>query len=152
MAQKVLLFLLNFRITPRNLTQKMKEKFAMMMRWCLLKKKMTPKMYNFLNYFFLQKSTLNLYQKPEWQWNHKLLPEKKNWNMPHTLRPLMLQNLFQLHLSQPKIPWDLCIVVTHEWIGYIGIEKMDGSYFNVMGLPTAKLWQKLKRLGFIQLD
>jgi septum formation protein len=38
-----------------------------------------------------------------------------------------------------------------EWIGYIGIEKMDGSYFNVMGLPTAKLWQELKRLGFIQL-
>lgn len=37
-----------------------------------------------------------------------------------------------------------------EWIGYIGIEKMDGSYFNVMGLPTAKLWQELKRLGIIQ--
>lgn len=36
-----------------------------------------------------------------------------------------------------------------EWIGYIGIEKMEGSYFNVMGLPTAKLWQELNRLGFV---
>jgi septum formation protein len=39
-----------------------------------------------------------------------------------------------------------------EWIGYIGIEKMDGSYFNVMGLPTAKLWQELKRIGIIQMS
>jgi len=38
-----------------------------------------------------------------------------------------------------------------EWIGYIGIEKMEGSYFNVMGLPTAKLWQELNRLGFVQM-
>lgn len=30
-----------------------------------------------------------------------------------------------------------------EWIGYIGVEKIEGSYFNVMGLPTAKLYQKL---------
>jgi len=37
-----------------------------------------------------------------------------------------------------------------EWIGYIGIEKMNGSYYNVMGLPTAELWQKLKASGFIQ--
>jgi len=39
-----------------------------------------------------------------------------------------------------------------EWIGYIGIEKMEGSYFNVMGLPTAKLWRELNRLGFISFD
>jgi septum formation protein len=38
-----------------------------------------------------------------------------------------------------------------EWIGFIGIEKMNGSYYNVMGLPTAELWQKLKAFGFIQL-
>ena len=31
-----------------------------------------------------------------------------------------------------------------EWIGYIGIEKINGSYSNVVGLPTAKLYQKLK--------
>lgn len=39
-----------------------------------------------------------------------------------------------------------------EWIGYIGIEKMNGSYFNVMGLPTAKLWKELTRLGFVELN
>lgn len=33
-----------------------------------------------------------------------------------------------------------------EWIGYIGIEKIDGSYFNVMGLPVQKLYRELKKL------
>ena len=37
-----------------------------------------------------------------------------------------------------------------EWIGYVGIEKMHGSYYNVMGLPTAELWRVMKTLGFIQ--
>ncbi len=31
-----------------------------------------------------------------------------------------------------------------EWIGYIGVEKMNGSYFNVMGLPVQQLYQELK--------
>ncbi|MFA8299573.1 MAG: Maf family nucleotide pyrophosphatase [Hyphomicrobiales bacterium] len=31
-----------------------------------------------------------------------------------------------------------------EWIGFIGIERLEGSYFNVMGLPTQKLWEALK--------
>lgn len=30
-----------------------------------------------------------------------------------------------------------------EWIGLIGIEKMNGSYFNVMGLPVHKVYQEL---------
>lgn len=30
-----------------------------------------------------------------------------------------------------------------EWIGYIGIEKIDGSYFNVMGLPLKELYEEL---------
>lgn len=32
-----------------------------------------------------------------------------------------------------------------EWIGYVGIKKLTGSYFNVMGLPVHMLYQKLKK-------
>lgn len=28
-----------------------------------------------------------------------------------------------------------------EWIGLIAVDKLDGSYFTVMGLPTHLLWQ-----------
>lgn len=31
-----------------------------------------------------------------------------------------------------------------EWIGYVGVENVEGSYFNVMGLPTQKLYKVLK--------
>lgn len=30
-----------------------------------------------------------------------------------------------------------------EWLGYIGIEKIEGSFFNVMGLPTNKFYEEL---------
>lgn len=33
-----------------------------------------------------------------------------------------------------------------EWIGYIGIEKIKGSFFNVMGLPIFKLYKTLIEL------
>lgn len=32
-----------------------------------------------------------------------------------------------------------------EWIGYIGVENISGSYFNVMGLPVQRLYQELKK-------
>ena len=31
-----------------------------------------------------------------------------------------------------------------EWIGYVGIREMRGSYYNVMGLPTRLLWTMLE--------
>ncbi len=33
-----------------------------------------------------------------------------------------------------------------EWIGFIGASALNGSYFNVMGLPIQRLYQELKRL------
>ena len=33
-----------------------------------------------------------------------------------------------------------------EWIGKIGITKMEGSYFNVMGFPVHKLYKELSKL------
>lgn len=34
-----------------------------------------------------------------------------------------------------------------EWIGFVGIERIDGSYYNVMGLPTQLLWQMLEEIA-----
>lgn len=31
-----------------------------------------------------------------------------------------------------------------EWIGYIAVEYLSGSYFNIMGLPVQRLYQELK--------
>ena len=33
-----------------------------------------------------------------------------------------------------------------EWIGYVGIREVRGSYYNVMGLPTRLLWQMLTEI------
>lgn len=33
-----------------------------------------------------------------------------------------------------------------EWIGFIGIKSITGSYENVVGLPTARLYQEMKKL------
>lgn len=31
-----------------------------------------------------------------------------------------------------------------EWIGYIGVTSLKGSYFNVMGLPVQRIWEEIK--------
>lgn len=33
-----------------------------------------------------------------------------------------------------------------EWIGFIGVTGLKGSYFNVMGLPVQRLYQELRKL------
>jgi septum formation protein len=33
-----------------------------------------------------------------------------------------------------------------EWIGLIGVEKINGSYFNVMGLPIHKVYETLQKI------
>ena len=32
-----------------------------------------------------------------------------------------------------------------EWIGYVGVRSISGSYFNVVGLPIQRLYSELKR-------
>ena len=32
-----------------------------------------------------------------------------------------------------------------EWIGYVGVKRIEGSYFNIMGLPIQRLYKELKR-------
>ncbi len=65
-----------------------------------------------------------------------------------------LTNVYFLPLSQADIEY---YVDTHkpfdkagsygiqEYIGYIGIEKIEGSYFNVMGLPIHRVIQELRK-------
>ena len=35
-----------------------------------------------------------------------------------------------------------------EWIGYVGVTRMEGSYFNVMGFPICHVYERLK--SFLQ--
>ena len=36
-----------------------------------------------------------------------------------------------------------------EWIGVVGIQSIQGDFYNVMGLPVSKLMQKIKQLGLM---
>lgn len=36
-----------------------------------------------------------------------------------------------------------------EWIGLIGVKKIDGCFYNVMGLPTSALYRHLKSMGMV---
>ena len=33
-----------------------------------------------------------------------------------------------------------------EWIGYVGVRSIEGSFYNVMGLPIQQLYQELKKI------
>ncbi|MEI6695816.1 MAG: Maf family nucleotide pyrophosphatase [Bacteroidota bacterium] len=61
-------------------------------------------------------------------------------------------NVYFRHLSDEEIyyyisnyqPFDKAGAYgVQEWIGYVGIEHIEGSYFNVMGLPTQMLYKEL---------
>ena len=39
-----------------------------------------------------------------------------------------------------------------EWIGYIGVTGLNGSYFNVMGLPVQRIYEALKTYGITPAD
>ncbi len=51
---------------------------------------------------------------------------------------------FYLNLCQPYDKAGAYGV--QEWIGLIGLERIDGSYHNVMGLPVQALYRELARL------
>ena len=34
-----------------------------------------------------------------------------------------------------------------DWLGMVGITRLEGSYFTVMGLPTHRVWEELAKLG-----
>ena len=36
-----------------------------------------------------------------------------------------------------------------DWLGMAAIDRLEGSYFNVMGLPTHRVWAELEKLGAI---
>ena len=59
------------------------------------------------------------------------------------------------HLSEEEIdyyveryrPMDKAVSYgIQEWIGFVGVESISGSYFNVMGLPIQRLYTELKKL------
>jgi len=38
-----------------------------------------------------------------------------------------------------------------EWIGMVGVERIEGCYYNVMGLPLSRLYAELGRMGNCEL-
>jgi len=34
-----------------------------------------------------------------------------------------------------------------DWIGYVAVERIEGSFYNVMGLPLHKVFAALRALG-----
>lgn len=37
-----------------------------------------------------------------------------------------------------------------DWLGMVAVTRLEGSYFNVMGLPVHRVWEELVRLGAVR--
>lgn len=63
-------------------------------------------------------------------------------NTEVTFKPLSLEEI-EHYINNFK-PFDKAgSYGIQEWIGFIGIKKIEGCYYNVMGLPLARLYQEL---------
>ncbi|MDO4757808.1 MAG: Maf family nucleotide pyrophosphatase [Rikenellaceae bacterium] len=59
-------------------------------------------------------------------------------------RPLSVEEI--AHYIDTYRPYDKAgSYGIQEWIGYVGIERIDGSFYNVMGLPIQKLYVELEK-------
>jgi septum formation protein len=38
-----------------------------------------------------------------------------------------------------------------DWVGMVGVTRLEGSYFNVMGLPVHRVWEELEKLGLVSV-
>ena len=73
------------------------------------------------------------------------MPTKLSWSHITELMILSDEDEINYYVSMYK-PFDKAgSYGIQEWIGYVGVKSVEGSYFNVMGLPTQKLYQILKR-------
>lgn len=65
------------------------------------------------------------------------------------LSKVYLRKLYQHEIAyyiKTYIPFDKAgSYGIQEWIGYTGIEKIDGSFYNVMGLPVQTLYVELNK-------
>ncbi|RSK39535.1 Maf family nucleotide pyrophosphatase [Hymenobacter perfusus] len=39
-----------------------------------------------------------------------------------------------------------------DWIGMVAVTRLEGSYFNVMGLPLHRVWEELEKLGAVGVE
>jgi septum formation protein len=62
---------------------------------------------------------------------------------------MLTDDMIQYYINRYK-PFDKAgSYGVQEWIGYVGIREIHGSFYNVMGLPTRLLWQMLEQITFI---
>ena len=78
------------------------------------------------------------------------LLHKDKMNCRHDVTDVYFKNLsndeIKYYISNYK-PFDKAGAYgIQEWIGYTAIDRIEGSYYNVMGLPTHLLWKMLEEI------